>query len=91
MSTPVHDWVLPRLNALLAEAVANGMDREVVVAVITDIIEGPGYNDAVVGEEDVPPPPTETDMTREPIPTNALPVTRAGWFSGVPSALPDPE
>jgi hypothetical protein len=91
MSTPVHDWVLPRLNALLAEAVANGLEREVVVAVITDIIEGPGYNDAAVGEEDAPAPTGETDMTREPIPTNALPVSRAGWFPDSISALPDPE
>jgi hypothetical protein len=91
MSTPVHDWVLPRLNALIAEAAANGMEREVVVAVITDIVEGPGYNDVEVREEDAPAPTTETDMAREPIPTNALPVTRAAWFPGEISALPDPD
>ena len=55
MSTPVRDWIQPRLDALLADGVKNGMDRQVMVAVITDIIEGPGYNDVVGREEDAPP------------------------------------
>jgi hypothetical protein len=91
MSTPVRDWVLPRLDALIAEAVKGGMDREVVVAVITDIVEGPGYNDAVVREEDAPSPTGLTDPTQEPIPTSTMPVSRAEWFPYSPSALPDPE
>jgi hypothetical protein len=91
MSTPVRDWIRPRLDALIAEAVANGMDRQVVVAVITDLIEGPGYNDAVVREEDTVQPTGLTDPAQEPIPTDAMPVSRAEWFPYSPSALPDAE
>jgi hypothetical protein len=91
MSTPVHDWVLPRLDALIAEGVRNGMDREVIVAVITDIIEGPGYNDAVTREADAPPPTGRTDPMREPIPTSVLPVTRDSWFDAGVFTSPDPE
>ncbi|MBW4022575.1 MAG: hypothetical protein HIU92_05440 [Proteobacteria bacterium] len=91
MATPVHDWVVPKLDALLGEAMQNGMDREVVVAVITDIITGPGYNDAVVREEDAPQPTGLTDPAQEPIPSNTLPVSRPEWFVYAPSALPDPQ
>jgi hypothetical protein len=63
----------------------------VIVAVITDIVEGPGYNDAVTLEEDAPQPTGLTDPTQEPIPTSVLPVSRAEWFPYSPSALPDPE
>ena len=91
MATPVHDWVLPRLDALIAEAEKGGMDRQVVIAVITDIIEGPDYNEAVVREEDAPLPTGLTDPTREPIPTSAVPISRADWFPYAPSALPDAE
>ena len=91
MTTPVRDWVLPRLDALIAEGVKNGMDRQVIVAVITDIVEGPGYNDAVVREEDAPAPTGLTDPTQEPIPTTVLPLSRPEWFPYSPSSLPDPE
>ena len=91
MSTPVRDWIVPRLDALIADGVKNGMDREVIVAVITDIIEGPGYNDVVAQEEDAPPPTGLTDPTQEPIPTNVMPLSRPEWFPYSPSALPDPE
>jgi hypothetical protein len=91
MSTPVRDWVLPRLDALIAEAVTSGIDREVVVAVITDIVEGPGYNDVVVREEDAPPPTGLTDPMQEAIPTSVLPVTRDSWFDYGVSASPDPK
>jgi hypothetical protein len=36
-----HDWLRPRLAALVAEAESSGIDRDVVVAVITDLINGP--------------------------------------------------
>jgi hypothetical protein len=91
MSTPVRDWILPRLDALIAEGVKNGMDRQVIVAVITDIVEGPSYNDVVAREEDAPPPTGLTDPTQEPVPTNVMPVSRPEWFPYSPSALPDPE
>jgi hypothetical protein len=90
-TTPVRDWLLPRLDALIAEAVQNGMDRQVVVAVITDIVEGPDYNEAVTPPEDAPQPTGETDPRQEPVPTSVAPVSRAEWFPYSPSALPDPE
>lgn len=79
--TPVHDWIKPRLDALLAAALAQGMDRDVVVAVLTDIVEGPGYNRAEVTEDDAPQPDGRPDPRQEPIPVNTLPVTREEWFS----------
>ena len=39
--TPAHEWMLPRLAALLAEAEQAGMAREVAVAVLTDLIDDP--------------------------------------------------
>ena len=36
--TPVHDWVMPRLQALVDEAIAAGFDSLTVTAVITDIL-----------------------------------------------------
>ena len=91
MSTPVRDWVLPKLDALIAEGVKNGMDRQVIVAVITDIVEGPGYNDVVTREEDAPLPTGLTDPMQEPIPTSVMPLSRPEWFPYSPSSLPDPE
>ena len=91
MSTPVRDWILPRLDALVAEGVRNGMDRQVIVAVLTDIVEGPGYNTAVVREEDTPQPTGLTDPAQEPIPASALPVTRGEWFPYSVPGTPDPE
>jgi hypothetical protein len=91
MPTPVHHWIVPRLDALIADGVKNGMNREVLVAVLIDIIQGPGYNDAVVREEDAPPPSELTDPTQEPVPTTVLPLSRPEWFPYSPSSLPDPE
>jgi hypothetical protein len=90
MSTPVHDWVLPRLEALIAEGVTGGMDRQVIVAVITDIVEGPRFNAAVTREEDAPKPTGLTDPAQEPVPTSVMPLSRAEWFPYADSALPDP-
>ena len=91
MSTPVHDWVKPRLDALVAEAISNGMDRDVIVAVLTDIVEGPGYNRAVTTEADQLQPDGLTDPRQEPVPTPTLPMTREGWFPYSVSTLPDSE
>jgi hypothetical protein len=41
--TPVHDFLAPRLTALLDEAVANGFTREVVVAVLIDLTTSPPF------------------------------------------------
>jgi hypothetical protein len=46
-----HDWLRPKLAALMAEAEAAGIARDVSVAVITDLVNGPRFS---VG-------PTETD------------------------------
>ena len=44
--TPIHDWVLPRLLSLVREAEQAGFEREIVIAVITDLITTPPFNDA---------------------------------------------
>ena len=38
--TPIRDWVLPRLQRLVNEAIAAGFDPAAVTAVITEIIDG---------------------------------------------------
>ena len=45
-ATPAHDFLLPRLTALLDEAAANGIARDVAVAVLTDLVTGPAFNTA---------------------------------------------
>jgi hypothetical protein len=45
--TPGHDFLLPRLTALVAEAQAAGIAHDVAVAVLTDLITGPGFNNAI--------------------------------------------
>ncbi len=42
--TPAHDWIRPRLDALLAAAAQAGIAREVAIATLADLIEGPAYN-----------------------------------------------
>ena len=42
--TPAHDWLRPRLQRLVADAEAAGIEREIAVAVLTDIITGEGFN-----------------------------------------------
>jgi hypothetical protein len=36
--TPLHDWLTPRLEALLREAEAAGFARDVALAVLLDLI-----------------------------------------------------
>jgi hypothetical protein len=43
--TPAHDFLLPRLTALVEEAVANGIARDIVVAVLTDLVTAPPFNE----------------------------------------------
>jgi hypothetical protein len=90
-STPVHDWVKPRLDALVEEGAASGMQRDVIVAVLTDIIEGPGYNRAVVTEADAPQPDGLTDPRQEPLSDSVLPVTRGEWYPYSVNTMPDPK
>ena len=72
-----HDWLRPRLSALVAEAEAAGIARDVSVALITDLINGPDFGAAApvadenwnqdVGEPDylvnVTLPPADDDVS----------------------------
>lgn len=44
--SPVHDYLLPRLTALVDETVATGVARDVAVAVLIDLITSPGFDTA---------------------------------------------
>ena len=50
--TPLHDWMTPRLNALLDEAVKAGFDRQIAVDVVIDLIESVRLNPpaSIVGD-----------------------------------------
>jgi hypothetical protein len=50
--TPVHEWVLPRLTALVRDAEKAGFDRATIVAVVTDLITAPPFNVAGPMTED---------------------------------------
>jgi hypothetical protein len=39
-----HDWLRPKLGALVAEAEAAGIERSISVAVITDLINEPPFS-----------------------------------------------
>ncbi len=39
--TPLHDLLLPQLQAIVAEAVRAGFERQAVVAVLTDLVTDP--------------------------------------------------
>jgi hypothetical protein len=39
-----HDWLRPKLAALMADAEAAGIARDVAVAVITDLVNGPRFS-----------------------------------------------
>jgi hypothetical protein len=43
-----HDWYRPKLEALVAEAASAGIARDVSVAVITDLINGPEFGAPVL-------------------------------------------
>ena len=64
--TPGQDFLLPRLSELVRQAEANGIARDVAVAVLTDLITGPQFNDAVPdADADAQPRPD-----RDPGPTD---------------------
>jgi hypothetical protein len=46
--TPAQDWMHPRLIALLADAKQAGISREVAIAALSGLIEGPEFNRAPV-------------------------------------------
>ncbi|MGD0102743.1 MAG: hypothetical protein ABSC06_01730 [Rhodopila sp.] len=43
---PAHDFLLPRLTALVNEAVAKGIGRDVAVAVLIDLVTSPTFDSA---------------------------------------------
>ncbi len=45
-ATPLHDWLAPRLAALVQAGEAAGFERSAVVAVIIDLITAPPYDEA---------------------------------------------
>jgi hypothetical protein len=44
--TPIHDWLRPRLADLVRQAERAGFERQAVIAVMTDLITEPPYNEA---------------------------------------------
>jgi hypothetical protein len=42
--TPVHDWLRPRLAELVRQAEDAGFDRNTVIAVLSDLIDSPPFN-----------------------------------------------
>jgi hypothetical protein len=51
-ATPIHDWLMPRLLSLVREAEQAGFGRATVVAVITDLITMPPFNDGRPTQEE---------------------------------------
>lgn len=46
MAGPAHEFLLPRLSALVNEAEASGIARDVAVAVLIDLVTSPGFDTA---------------------------------------------
>jgi len=44
--SPAHDFLLPRLTALIDEAVGQGIARDVAVAVLIDLVTSPNFDTA---------------------------------------------
>jgi hypothetical protein len=44
--SPARDFLLPRLTALIKEATASGIARDVAVAVLIDIVTSPAFDTA---------------------------------------------
>jgi hypothetical protein len=51
-NAPAHEFLLPRLTALVDEAVARGVTRDVAVAVMIDLITSPRFNTAAPSPTD---------------------------------------
>ena len=61
--SPIHDFVLPRLTALVDDAVAAGATREVAVAVIIDLITSPRFDTAAPDPETDSAPHADWDRS----------------------------
>ena len=77
MTESPHQWFRPRLTALMAEAEAAGIARDVSVAVITDLVNG-------AFSSDVPAPTGEN-----PNQDIGEPSTAANQASGAHPSRPD--
>lgn len=55
--SPLHDWLRPRLQALLREATAAGFARDAAVAVVLDLASGPSFDTAPAPAEPAPEHP----------------------------------
>jgi len=49
--TPVHDWLRPRLEQLIADGTAAGFEREAVLAVLVDLATAPPIDTVPLPEE----------------------------------------
>jgi hypothetical protein len=45
--TPAHDWLRPKLADLVEQAERAGFDSATIVAVITDLITSPPYDEVL--------------------------------------------
>jgi hypothetical protein len=48
--TPAHDWLRPRLAELVRQAELAGLERSTVIAILTDLITAPPFNEDLVNE-----------------------------------------
>ncbi len=62
--TPIHDFLNPRLTALVREAEAQGFQRDIVVAVLIDLITAPRMDTAAPAPTDDSAP--HPDYQRSP-------------------------
>jgi hypothetical protein len=69
------------MDALLAEAIGKGMERDAVVAVMTNIIEGPDYNSAATPPEDLILTGV-SDLAHEDVPNTAMAETDTHFTDG---------
>jgi hypothetical protein len=97
--TPARDFLLPRINAMLTEARGLGISREVAVAVLIDLVTGPGFNDVPLDPTQDAPPVHPDNFPMElsevaiaegeavPVdPTGSFDITRRG-YGGRPAGM----
>jgi hypothetical protein len=66
--SPAHDLLLPRLTALINDAVAAGFEREVAVAVLIDLITSPRFDSAAPDQTaDADPRPGWEHGSNDPV------------------------
>jgi hypothetical protein len=78
---PARAFLLPRLTALVEEAVAAGFEREVAVAVLIDLVTAPPFN--TIGVDPLADSEPHAGYERSP----DDPVLVAGHLTGGPPAI----